>query len=163
TRHGIRWLSHFDWQSTYGNFEVTGVYAPPAATVAITPSPMEVSLLTSGTLTATAYDAAHRVIPGMSFSWASSNPSIVAVTPLGIDAASAVALGAGSATITATPVHGSAGVATVSVNTGAVAVLDTFTAADATPLATHAPEVDVAAGSWSVTGSGAVLRSGHAA
>src|SRR5689334_20169016 len=52
TRHGFRWLSHYDWQSTYGNFEVGGTYTPSATTVTVTPSPLHVSLLAPGTLTA---------------------------------------------------------------------------------------------------------------
>jgi hypothetical protein len=158
TRHGFRWLSHYDWLSTYGNFEVDGAYVPPAATVTVTPSPVQVSLLASTTLTATAYDAAHRAIPGMNFSWTSSNPSAVAIVAVGNNTASAIALGGGSATITATPTQGASGVATVTVNTGPVAVLDTFTAADATRLSAHSPDVSLPSTAWSVTGSGVALN-----
>src|SRR2546423_1602634 len=39
TKHGFRWLSYYNWQSTYSNFEVDGNFVPPAATVTVTPTP----------------------------------------------------------------------------------------------------------------------------
>src|SRR5262249_1967764 len=74
TRHGFRWLSYYDWLSTYGTFEIDGVYLPAAATTAIAPASGQVPLFASSTLTAAAYDSAHRAIPEMGFSWTSSNP-----------------------------------------------------------------------------------------
>src|SRR5256885_1867225 len=44
TKHGFRWLSYYNWQSTYSNFEVDGNFVPPAATVTVTPTPTTVPL-----------------------------------------------------------------------------------------------------------------------
>src|ERR1051325_9319973 len=131
TKHGFRWLSYYNWQSTYSNFEVDGNFVPTAASVVVTPTPMTVPLFRSVTLTATAYDNAHVVIPDMSFSWTTSNPVAVTVAPATGNTATVTGAGAGSATITAIPMQGSSSTATVTVNTGPVAVFDTFSGSNA--------------------------------
>jgi hypothetical protein len=45
TRHGFRWLSHYDWMSTYAQFEITGVFVPVAATTSVSPTPAQVAFL----------------------------------------------------------------------------------------------------------------------
>jgi hypothetical protein len=157
TRHGFRWLSYYDWQSIYANFRVDGVFVPIAAVTVVTPTPTQVPLFKSATLTATAYDASHNVIPDMSFSWSTSNSTAVSVAALSATCATVIGVGAGAATITATPVRGSSSTATVTVNTGPVAIFDTFVGSDSIPLASHAPDVDTPGGAWSTNGSGAFL------
>jgi hypothetical protein len=163
TRHGFRWLSYYDWASTYGNFEVDGAFVPVAATTSVVPTPTQVTFLASTTLTAVARDGANQVIPDASFAWSSSNTGAVAIVPASGNTATAIAVGAGGATITATPTNGASGAANVTVNTGAVAVHDSFSGVNATPLAAHAPEVNVPGDPWSVTGSGVALSGQRAA
>jgi hypothetical protein len=155
-------LSYYDWTSTYGRFEVDGVLIPVAVTTTVAPTPAQVAFMASTTLTATARDAANQIIPDMAYAWTSSNPSAVAVTPAGPGTATAIAMGAGSPTITATPVQGASGAASVNVNTGALAVHDSFTAADLTALSTHVPEVNLPVGLWRISGSGATVNANHA-
>lgn len=158
TKHGFRWLSYYDWMSAYANFRIDGVFVPMAATTSVAPTPTQVTFLASTTLTATARDAASQSIPDTSFSWASSNPNAIAIVPASGNTATAIAVGAGAATITATPANGASGAANVTVNTGAVAIHDSFSGSDATLLTAHAPEVDTRGASWSTTGSGAALN-----
>src|SRR5262249_7809475 len=104
TKHGFRWLSYYNWQSAYSNFEVDGNFVPTAVSVTVTPTPTTVHLYNPATLTATAYDNAHNVIPNMASSWSTSNAIAVTVTPLTGNTASVTGAGAGNATITAIPV-----------------------------------------------------------
>jgi hypothetical protein len=162
TKHGFRWLSYYDWMSTYSTFEVDGVFVPTASTTSVTPASPAVPLFHSVTLTATAYDAGNNVIPNMSFSWSTSNSTAVSVAALTASTTFATGVGAGGATITATPLNGSGSTAAVTVNTGPVVVYDTFVGANSTALWSHAPEVNTASGTWSANGSGAFLSSNRA-
>src|SRR5438105_3146352 len=88
----------------------------------------------------------HRVllVGNMNFSWTTSNPTAVTVASATGNTATVTGAGAGGATITAIPVQGSSSTATVTVNTGPVAVFDTFSGANATALTVHTPEVNSA-------------------
>ncbi|MBC7894573.1 MAG: Ig domain-containing protein, partial [Cytophagaceae bacterium] len=75
------------------------VTTPPPVVASVTVSPATASLLTGGTqqLTATARDAAGNVVTGQTFSWTTTAASVATVSSSG----SVTAVGAGSATITA--------------------------------------------------------------
>ena len=89
--------------STFSGWILRGVRG---ATVTITPGSGTVLVGTQFTqqLTATALDANQNVVPGVTFTWSSSDPATVAVNSTGL----VTAVGNGSSIITATVTNGTA-------------------------------------------------------
>ena len=96
---------------TFGACNDTG--EPPAEVASVTVTPPSVSVNVGGTTTlnAAAFDAANAPVPGVMFSWNSSDPAIATVSASGIVNALAV----GTATITATAPNGVAASSAVQV------------------------------------------------
>jgi hypothetical protein len=90
----------------------------PVDRVTITPSPVQVGVSQSTTLTGTAYDAANHVLPGRSFSWSVAHTGIATVSPSVGTTTSLFGQGEGGTTVTALSEGKSA---TANVTVGSVA------------------------------------------
>ncbi|MBI3810808.1 MAG: Ig-like domain-containing protein [Nitrospirae bacterium] len=77
-------------------------FIPTPDHVIVTPSAPSVAIAATVQLTATAYDASNVVIPGVTFTWSSSNPAVATVDPTGL----VTGIASGSATISATSTPG---------------------------------------------------------
>ncbi|HUQ80387.1 MAG TPA: Ig-like domain-containing protein [Gemmatimonadaceae bacterium] len=92
------------------------VAAVPVATVTVAPTTLPLQAGQTGTLTATARDAANNVLAGRAITWSSSNTNVATVAPNG----TVTAVAPGSATISATS-EGKTGTAAVTVTAVPVA------------------------------------------
>jgi hypothetical protein len=90
----------------------------PVDRVTITPSPVQVGVSQSTTLTGTAYDAANHVLPGRSFAWSVAHTGIATVSPSVGETTSLFGQAAGATTVTALSEGKSA---TANVTVGSVA------------------------------------------
>jgi hypothetical protein len=106
TRHGFRWYSWWDWQSTYDRFEVSAL--PAIASVAVTPASATIPMNGGRMFNAQAFDAAGEPIPGVSFTWQSSNASVLSTRTASATMGAGIAEGIGSATVTAVAFGGGA-------------------------------------------------------
>ncbi|MBA4073082.1 MAG: hypothetical protein C0497_14830, partial [Gemmatimonas sp.] len=99
--------------STFGSCNDADEPPPPAVVASVTISPAAPTLIVGGTTTlvATAYDAGNAPIPGVSFAWSSSAPSIATVSGSGVVSA----LAAGSSDISAAAPNGVSATTTVTV------------------------------------------------
>jgi RHS repeat-associated protein len=160
TRYGLRW-SFYDTTSTYDYFRVTGMLAPPATRVDVTPNTPEVSFHGYVDLTARAYDAANAMIPAANFTWTTNSPNAL-LEPLTASIVRVWAMGEGIPTVTATPSRGPSGNAVVTINPGTTLIYDSF-AETTTDLSTHMPELTQLDRAWVVPGApGSVTSDGRA-
>ncbi|MHB8304135.1 MAG: Ig-like domain-containing protein [Acidobacteriaceae bacterium] len=86
-----------------------------AASVAISPSTLALTVGGNATLTATAYDGSQNAIPNTPFTWTSSNQGVVQISGSG-GSANVTAVSMGNATVTATTPNGAQGPVTVTVS-----------------------------------------------
>jgi trimeric autotransporter adhesin len=103
------------------------VTAAPVATVTVAPSTLPLQVGQTGTLTATARDAANNVLADRAVAWSSANTGIATVAPNG----TVTAVAPGTTTITAT-IEGKTGSATVTVTAPPPAAVASVTVAPAT-------------------------------
>ena len=101
TRHGFRWWSAYDAASGFDNFTVRGPSLSAVHHVEISPASPVMAIQNYKTLTAVAYDVNNNVVPGIVFSWNSSNPSNATIMQTGANTARAESLAYGPTTITA--------------------------------------------------------------
>jgi DNA/RNA endonuclease G (NUC1) len=100
--------------STFGACNDDQEQPPPAevASVTVAPASLTVTQGGIGTFTAAALDAASQPVPGVTFTWSSSAPTVATVNANGV----ATAVAPGDATITATAPNGVAGSAALHVD-----------------------------------------------
>ena len=160
TRSGLEWYAG-DGTAAFDNFQTVGFPLPPVAGVVIAPGPVTVPFKRSQVLTAQAYNAAGGPLWGVSFGWSSSNPAAVTVTALTATTATVSAVGPGAATISATPVLGTPGNTTVTVDPGAYLVFDDFNGPNGTGLAARAPLLSQIASLWTTNNAAVTLNDGR--
>jgi hypothetical protein len=151
TRHGLMWGGCADSTSTFDNFAVQLPAVGPSHHVTI--SPPAVTLPPGGfqTFTAQAFDAGNAAIPGTLFHWTISSGANGQIRTMSFFAISATLCGVtGNEIVTATPVAGAVGTASVTVDSSTTLLFDTFTDNDDVALPLHAPDINVVAGVWAV-------------
>jgi hypothetical protein len=159
TKHGLRSLNTYEAVSTYDHFSIGGVLPAEPATTAIAPAHTTMYFGAQQTLGAHGYTAGGASISGLPFIFASSDPMIAKVYTLTLHTALIVGTGAGTATITATPVRGPVAATTVTIDPGSTIVFDSFTGSTGVALTTHAPEVNQVGQAWTASGATPTLAS----
>ena len=112
-RHGDgTWTGPID--NTFGACNDNDATPPPPVVASVTVTPATATVTVGGTqaFTAAAFDAAQQPIPGVTFTWTTSAPTIATVNAGGV----ATGVSAGDATITAAAPNGVSGSATLHVD-----------------------------------------------